>query len=121
MTATSPRPGVVYTASSGDSGAPISWPASSPNVLAVGGTTLNVNGTTYVGESGWGGSGGGPSAYYAQPAYQAGVVTQTSQRANPDVAYDADPATGFSVYDTVPYNGSVPGWASVGGTSAGAP
>jgi Domain of unknown function (DUF4082) len=113
--------GIVYTASSGDSGAPISWPAASPNVLAVGGTSLTVNGTTYGGETGWSGSGGGPSAYYAQPSYQSGVVTQTTKRANPDVAYNADPNDGFSVYDSVPYSGTTYDWLSVGGTSAGSP
>ena len=114
--------GVVYTASSGDSGAPISWPAASTNVVAVGGTTINVSGTTYVSESGWSGSGGGPSAYYSQPSYQSGVVIQqTTKRANPDVAYNADPNSGVAVYDSVPYNGTTYGWITIGGTSAGAP
>ncbi len=113
--------GVVYTASSGDSGAPISWPAASPNVVAVGGTSLNLSGSTYGSETGWSGSGGGPSAYYSKPSYQSGVVTQTTMRANPDVAYNADPNTGFSVYDSVPYNGQTLNWLTVGGTSAGAP
>ena len=55
--------GVAFVASSGDSGAPVSWPAASPNVLAVGGTqlTLASNGT-WSSEVGWSGSGGGPSA-----------------------------------------------------------
>jgi hypothetical protein len=113
--------GVVYTASSGDGGAPISWPAASPNVLAVGGTSLTTNGSTYVGETGWSGSGGGPSADESQPSYQSGVVTQTTKRANPDVAYDADPNTGFAVYDSVPYEGRTYDWLTVGGTSAGSP
>ena len=113
--------GVVYTASSGDAGAPVSWPSASPNVLAVGGTNLSVSGNTYVGETGWSGSGGGPSAYYTQPSYQSGVVTQTTKRGNPDVAYDADPATGFAVYDSYPENGTTYGWVTIGGTSAGAP
>jgi subtilase family serine protease len=81
------RPGVAFVASSGDSGAPISWPAASPNVLAVGGTALKVTaGGSWSGETGWSGSGGGPSAYASRPSYQAGVVTQTTRRANPDVA-----------------------------------
>ena len=42
-------------------------------------------------------------------------------RANPDVAYDASPNTGFAVYDSVPYSGTSYGWLTVGGTSAGAP
>ena len=111
--------GVAFIASSGDSGAPASYPAASPNVLAVGGTSLYLNGSSYGSESGWTGSGGGVSAYETQPSYQNGVVSQTStQRGSPDVSYDADPNTGFSVYDS--YGTSAP-WQQVGGTSAGAP
>ncbi len=115
--------GVAFVASSGDSGAPIEWPAASSNVLAVGGTALTLGtGGAWSSESGWSGSGGGPSAQEAQPAYQHGVVTQTTTaRANPDVAYDASPSTGFAVYDSVPYSGTAYGWIQVGGTSAGAP
>ena len=116
------HPGVAFVASSGDNGAPISWPAASPNVLAVGGTALSLGaGNVYSSESGWSGSGGGPSAYEAQPSYQSGVVTQTTKRANPDVAYDASPSTGFAVYDSYPDNETSYGWLQVGGTSAGAP
>ena len=116
------RPGVVFVASSGDSGAPISWPASSPNVLAVGGTSLKLaTGGGYGSEAGWSGSGGGPSAYETRPAYQSGVVTQTTMRANPDVALNASPATGFAVYNSYNYNGVSRGWMTIGGTSAGAP
>ena len=110
--------GVAFVASSGDAGAPASWPATASNVLAVGGTALTLNANnTIASETGWGGSGGGPSAYEAQPAYQNGVVTQTTMRANPDVAYNASPNTGFAVYDSF----SNQGWLMVGGTSAGAP
>lgn len=116
------HPGVAFVASSGDSGAPISWPAASPNVLAVGGTSLYLgSGNTYASEAGWNGSGGGPSAYESQPAYQHGVATQTSMRANPDVAYNASPNTGFAVYDSFNYSGTSYGWIQLGGTSAGAP
>ena len=116
------RAGVAFVASSGDAGAPASWPATSPNVLAVGGTALTLgSGGTYASEAGWGGSGGGPSTYEAQPSYQAGVVTRTTMRANPDVAYDASPNTGFAVYDSFADNGTSYGWLMVGGTSAGAP
>jgi subtilase family serine protease len=117
----------AFVASSGDSGAPVGWPAVSPNVLAVGGTTLKLTGSgsssQWASETGWSGSGGGLSqGYEPQPGYQQGVVTQsTTARANPDVAYDADPSTGFSVYDSYPYYFSRPNWTAVGGTSAGAP
>ncbi len=115
--------GVAFVASSGDSGAPASWPAASPNVLSVGGTALTLGaGDVWSSEVGWSGSGGGPSASESQPSYQNGVVTQTSSsRATPDVAYDASPSTGFAVYDSVPYEGTSYGWLQVGGTSAGAP
>jgi hypothetical protein len=117
------QPGVAYVASSGDSGAPAGWPAVSSNVLSVGGTALFLgSGGTWSSESGWSGSGGGPSAYEGQPSYQKGVVTQTSNwRATPDVAYDASPSTGVYVYDSFPFGGGVYGWLSVGGTSAGSP
>lgn len=113
---------VSFVASSGDNGAPVSWPATSPNVLTVGGTNLTLAGNgNYQSESGWSGSGGGISTYELQPSYQNGTVTQTStQRANPDVAYNSDPATGFPIYDT--YNNPVSApWSQVGGTSAAAP
>ena len=110
--------GVVFVASSGDAGAPTSYPAASPNVLSVGGTSLYLDSQgNYLSESGWGGSGGGISAYESQPAYQKGVVTQnTTKRTNPDVSYDADPNTGFSVYQTYGNSTTAP-WLQYGGTS----
>ncbi|MFO0950765.1 MAG: DUF4082 domain-containing protein [Isosphaeraceae bacterium] len=113
------RAGVVFVSASGDNGAPVSWPSSSPYVLSVGGTALSIaSGNVWAGETGWSGSGGGPSAYESQPAYQKGVVKQTTtRRAGPDVAYDGSPSTGFAVYDSY----SSGGWVQVGGTSAGSP
>jgi subtilase family serine protease len=115
--------GVTFVAAAGDSGAVsgVQWPASSPNVLSVGGTSLYVgdqNGTYYT-ESSWDGTSGGFSQVEYQPAYQSNVQT-SGARTTPDVAYDADPNTGFAVYDSVAYQG-VSGWQVVGGTSAGAP
>jgi uncharacterized repeat protein (TIGR01451 family) len=111
--------GVTFVVSSGDSGAPPSYPAVSPNVVGVGGTTLNMDAQgNILSESGWSGSGGGISTLEAQPAFQHGIVTQsTTWRTSPDVAYNADQATGYPIYDT--YNQS--GWQEVGGTSAAAP
>jgi hypothetical protein len=111
--------GVTYVACSGDFGAPASYPAVSPNVLAVGGTSLSLQGNgTWSSETGWYGSGGGISSYESQPTYQNGVVTQSStSRTNPDVAYDADEFPGFAVYDTYGYGG----WTLGAGTSEGAP
>ena len=114
--------GVTFLASSGDTGAPDSYPSASPNVVSVGGTSLYLTAqNNYSSESGWNGSGGGISADEAQPAYQQGVVTQSSSyRTNPDVSYDADPNTGFPVYDTL-NNGTSAPWGQWGGTSDAAP
>ena len=114
--------GVTFVTSSGDTGAPTSYPSASPNVVSVGGTTLNLTSNgSWSSETGWSGSGGGISAVEAQPAYQKGVVTQTTTfRANPDVSYDADPNTGFPVYDSY-NNGTTSPWGQWGGTSDAAP
>jgi hypothetical protein len=123
-------PGVTFLAASGDNGAGTIWPAVSPNVVSVGGTTLRLGKSGAIAsETGWGsssyswlygGSGGGFSRYESLPSYQqVGItssLTQFGVRLSPDVAYDANPVTGFSVYD-----GYAGGWFSVGGTSAGAP
>jgi subtilase family serine protease len=120
------HPGVTFVGASGDSGKPPIWPATSPSVLAVGGTRLTLTSSnSWSSEKGWGngiwspffgGSGGGISTYEAKPNYQSGVTQSSTKRTSPDVAYVADPATGVSVYDS--NNG---GWLTVGGTSAGAP
>jgi hypothetical protein len=113
--------GVSFLASSGDSGAPGIYPAVSPNVISVGGTSLYLSGGAYSTESGWSGSGGGISTYEPQPAYQNGIVTQsTTARTAPDVAYDSDPNTGYPVYDSY-NNGTTAPWGQWGGTSAAAP
>ena len=116
-------PGVAFVVASGDTGAPAEWPAASPNVLGVGGTSLTVNSSGGWGsETGWSGSTGGPSAYEPQPSYQAGVVTQTSSaRATPDVAYDGSSTGTYAVYDSYPDEGETLDWVAVYGTSAGAP
>ncbi len=118
------KTGVTFVAASGDSGSGVIWPAISPYVLSVGGTTLPLDlaGNIQTGktETGWSGSGGGPSAYESEPGYQTSYRIAGGKRTNPDVAYDADPNTGFLVYDSVPYYGQS-GWWSVGGTSAGSP
>lgn len=113
--------GATFFASSGDSGTGASWPASSPNVTSVGGTTLSFNPDgTLASETAWGGSGGGVSAYQPLPAYQAAYGLSYSGRVIPDVSANADPASGYSVYDTDGYQ-SQTGWFKVGGTSGSAP
>jgi len=112
--------GVSFVASSGDSGTGAQYPAASPYVTAVGGTTLNVQANgTYVSETAWNGSGGGVSAYEKAPAYQHGFVNNT-KRGMPDVAMVADPNTGVSAYDSFGYNGQK-GFFILGGTSVAAP
>lgn len=109
-----------FYAASGDSGHGVIWPAASPYVISVGGTTLTTDSSgNWIGESAWSGSGGGTSAYEPKPSYQNNFNSNT-KRTVPDVAYDGDPNTGFYVYDSVPVNGNS-GWWIVGGTSAGAP
>jgi hypothetical protein len=114
--------GVTFLAAPGDNGAPASYPSASPNVIAVGGTTLTLgSGGSWANESGWAGGAGGPSAYEPQPLEQLGQVPQTAaSRTSPDVAYDADPATGFPIYDSYNYPAAA-AWAQFGGTSAGTP
>jgi hypothetical protein len=114
--------GVTFVASAGDTGAPGLYPAMSPNVLAVGGTTLSLGaGNTWAAESAWSGGGGGVSAYEAQPWFQQGVATQGGgRRTSPDVAFDSDPATGFAVYQSYGNPVGAP-WVQYGGTSAAAP
>src|SRR5262249_61263221 len=55
--------GVSFFVSSGDNGTPAEYPSASPNVISVGGTTLTMNGLTFVSETGWSGGGGGCSAF----------------------------------------------------------
>jgi subtilase family serine protease len=115
--------GVTFTASSGDSGSGVEYPAASPYVVAVGGTTIQTMDSSgaYGSETAWSGSGGGQSAFELAPPYQANFgIISNNKRGVPDVAYGADPNTGFPVYDSFRYQGQA-GWFQVGGTSAGAP
>jgi subtilase family serine protease len=109
--------GITFVSASGDEGSDYGpeWPASSYDVLSVGGTSLSLT----SGETTWSGSTGGVSRYELEPGYQS-VVQTSGARYSPDVAYDANPNTGVAVYDSVPYENSS-GWFEVGGTSVGAP
>lgn len=110
------------TFSSGDSGYGVEWPAASPNVTAVGGTTLYLNtNDTRQSERAWSGSGSGCSAYEAQPTWQYSLgLSGCNNRMIADVSADADPATGAAVYDSYGYQGQS-GWFTVGGTSLASP
>jgi Ricin-type beta-trefoil lectin domain len=111
------HPGVAITASTGDSGYGVSYPAASQYVTAVGGTTLatstGVRGWT---ETAWSGAGSGCSAYEPKPSWQHDTVC--SGRSVADVSAIADP--GVVVYDSVPYDG-YSGWLGFGGTSVSSP
>ena len=124
----SKHPNIAFLAASGDYGNnnnQQNWPAASPYVTAVGGTSLVKLGAEAAGaERAWSFSTGGYSKYETIPSYQTTLLTATNdpikslnqgKRAIPDVAYNAD-ATGSPV--AVYSKGS---WYAVGGTSAGAP
>ena len=111
--------GVSYFAAAGDEGSEMLWPSASPDVTSVGGTSLTLTSAgTLAQEEAWSGGGGGCSRYEtASPAELTGSVSCAGKRATPDVSLDANPNSGVSVYDTVPYEGQS-GWWTVGGTSA---
>ncbi len=118
--------GITFLASTGDKGAPGGYPATSPNVVAVGGTALTVSGNSYSSESGWSGSGGGVSTQENQPAYQNGTVNafSTTKRTIPDVSSEADPnAPGVALCDSWDFNAAGQPWLDgyEGGTSLAAP
>jgi kumamolisin len=125
--------GVTITVAAGDNGSTdggtgnnVDFPASSPHVLACGGTKLDANGATIVSEVVWnelanneGATGGGVSNVFALPSWQAkaqvpAATTTTGGRGVPDVAGDADPTTGY----TIRVDGQT---MVIGGTSAVAP
>ncbi|MFI5009361.1 MAG: hypothetical protein ACHQDY_03710 [Solirubrobacterales bacterium] len=151
------HPGIPITASAGDAGY-LNWneyeerekegsgwfegpdyPASSPHVIAVGGTSLTLNASgEWGGEEVWndssGAGGGGCSAAFPAPSWQKAAAGWASvgcaKRAVADVSADADPLTGVKVYDSVPEalgtpeeltNPKVPGWMQIGGTSVASP
>jgi len=112
---------VAFVFSTGDSGAPAEYPAYSPNVVAVGGTSLytkSIKGQ-YGSEIGWSGSGGGVSLYEPTPSYQSSNGVNYGMRSVPDVSWLADPNTGVYIVDTLDIGGS--GLGVEGGTSLAAP
>jgi kumamolisin len=147
--------GVTIFASSGDTGAydcdsqtgvspvaSVDYPASSPEVVGVGGTTLTASSRTPNTGSNWhesawscstfyqctsafgtGGSGGGTSSVFSEPTYQSAhlsaALNSPGKRLVPDIAAEANPATGFELYTSDPHDGS--GWFTVGGTSLASP
>jgi subtilase family serine protease len=108
--------GVTFVASSGDNGEStgVEWPAASPFVISVGGTSLYLDANNNrTAETAWSGSGGGISVIEALPGFQNGFLA-ASGRGVPDVSYLGDPNTGVEVV----YGGRL---YVFGGTSVGAP
>jgi subtilase family serine protease len=116
--------GMTYVASSGDAGAQVLWPAVSPHVLAVGGTSLQWSGSGTRYETAWASSGGGVSAIEALPSWQSGTKVAgagaATMRTVSDVAFNANPNTGQYVALTA-QGSSTTTWNAYGGTSIGAP
>jgi len=125
--------GVTVCAASGDEGSTwaglaeeVLYPASSPYVLACGGTTLQLNiNNSIASETAWIGSGGGQSYYESLPGWQNGLTAKTypgnvvsalTMRGVPDVAGNSDPNTGYQFYW-----GNSNTYSQYGGTSACAP
>jgi fibronectin type 3 domain-containing protein len=112
------HPGIPVVFSSGDSGYGAQFPAASPDVVAVGGTSLyqaTADGTRNATESAWLGSGSGCSRFMPKPTWQ--HDTHCSYRSIADVSAVADPSTGVWVWDSYPSGG----WGILGGTSVAAP
>jgi len=126
---------VTFVAGSGDAST-LSYPAISPHVVGVGGTSLQRDtqgGITGI-ETGWSLGGGGivGAGSYPLPGFQQGTTVagaQVPRRASPDLAFNADPTSGLALYvangfgdvdgDNVNDSGWLPGGA--GGTSAATP
>lgn len=119
---------MTYVAANGDGASQVNWPAVDSRVLAVGGTTLQWNGSTRS-ETAWSRTGGAISTQVPVPAYQAGIrkpgdptaAGATIYRGSTDVAFNADPYTGQYVYVTPSTTTGGIGWIVAGGTSIAAP
>jgi len=120
--ATAVAKGINICAATGDEGSSnglpglnVDFPASSPNIIACGGTTVNCPSLVYgptTTETAWSLGGGGISAVFPAPAWQAPL--KLARRATPDIAMNADPNTGINIM----IGGKI---SVVGGTSAVAP
>ncbi len=108
------HPGKAITASTGDSGYGVEFPAAAASVTAVGGTSLTKSGSSFS-ETAWSGAGSGCSAYIAKPTWQ--TDKGCANRTVADVSAIADPNTGVAVYDSY----GTGGWLVFGGTSVASP
>jgi len=113
------HPGVAITASSGDGGYGVEFPAASRYVTAVGGTSLTkASNSRGWSETAWSGAGSGCSGYVQKPSWQ--TDSGCARRTVADVSAVADPNTGVAVYDSTSYQGRK-GWLVFGGTSVASP
>lgn len=107
------HPGIAIAVSAGDQQSTF-YPAASPYVTSVGGTSLSASSGSWN-ESAWSYGGRGCSLYESKPTWQAGLGCG-SARSTVDMAAIADPQTGVAMYDS-----AAGGWLVAGGTSVGAP
>jgi subtilase family serine protease len=130
------HPGTVITVSSGDCGyynegcsgdtEAANFPASSPDVVAVGGTTLSRSGESWS-STVWEGAGSGCSIAFTAPLWQSEVANYSltacsGGRSVADVGAIANPYTGVNIYDSTPSPSGYPtGWGVWGGTSLASP
>jgi subtilase family serine protease len=130
------HPGVVVAASSGDCGylneacpeerKGAEFPADSPDVVAVGGTSLRERDGTWTSRT-WNEGGSGCSELFAAPSWQSAAPGFSAtgcgeDRAIADVAAVGNPNTGVDVYDSTPEGAGEPtGWTVFGGTSVSSP
>jgi hypothetical protein len=114
------KKGIAVTASAGDGGYGVLFPASATNVIGVGGTTLSVDASgARTTETAWAGTGSGCSVYNAAPSWQSIPDNPCSgKKAISDLSADADPNSGLAIYTT--YSG-VTGYWVFGGTSLSSP
>lgn len=128
--------GIAITASAGDAGYGVEFPAAAPTVTAVGGTSLTKTSSgrgwseTVWGSSGGGGllgllggasgTGSGCSKYETKPGWQKDTAT-CAKRTVADVSAVADPNTGVAVYDSTADSSGNKGWMQFGGTSVASP
>jgi hypothetical protein len=118
------HPKKAVTVSTGDSGFGIACPANQNTVVAVGGTSLHLNGSgAYVSESAWSGGGSGCSTVIAAQPFQTTATNWAAigcgtKRGMADVSAVGDPNTGVAVYDSF---GVTPGIYQFGGTSVSSP
>lgn len=118
--------GVNIMVASGDNGSDscgdgtnkADWPGANPHIVAVGGTTFAQDSNGAIVETAWSGSGGGISAVWDLPTWQAQLGAPYVQRSYPDVSFNADPQSGQAVWA---HSNGVATWIVIGGTSMAAP